>query len=163
MKPFIVGMAILILSLFLYAFNSDLILNRHANADLRTVCEEASVAGTMFIYEDQYGNGNVIFNQDESKKAIEAEIKSMLRLNDDFTPFPASYWQDQVTYKAYFYDDSNTAYPYLFVDPDTGFTHLVKAPTVVITVNAGEARYSLQFLKNGADNIRSAAHTWEER
>jgi len=163
MKPFIVGAAALILSLFCYSFNTDLILNRHANADLRAVCEEASVAGTMFIYKDQYGNGKVVFDQKESIKAIEAEIKSMLKLNDDFTPTSESYWQDQVSYKAHFYDDSNTAYPYLFTDSDTGFTALIKSPTVIVTINAGQGKYALQFLKNGPVNIRSAAHTWDER
>ncbi|MCX7773196.1 MAG: hypothetical protein N2376_08820 [Clostridia bacterium] len=163
MKPFIVGAAALILALFCYSFNHDFGLNRHAVLELRTVCEEASVAGALFYDKSQYSSGRIVFNRQESIKAIEAEIKSMLQLDDDLNPTQESYWQNKITYKAYFYDDSNTTYPYLFVDPDTGFTHLIKTPTIIVTINAGEARYSLQFLKNGADNIRSAAHSWDGR
>ncbi len=163
MKPFIVGVAAFILTLFCYSFNHDFNLNRHALVDLRAVCEEASVAGTLFYYKDQYAVGKIVFNQEESRKAIEAVITSMLELDEELNPVQGSYWQEKVSYKAYFYDDSNTVYPHLYVDPDTGYTHLIKSPTIVVTINAGMARYSLQFLKNGPDNIRSASHTWEGR
>lgn len=163
MKPLIIGAAALVLALFCFSFNHDIGLNRHALVDLRTVCEEASVAGTLFYYKDQYATGKIVFNLEESRKAIEAVIISMLELDEELNPVQGSYWHDKVSYKAYFHDDSNTVYPYLFVDPDTGYTHLIKSPTVVVTINAGKARYSLQFFKNGPDNMRSASHTWEGR
>ncbi len=163
MKPFIVGLAAFLLAITCYSFTHDYNLNRHSLVELRMVCEEASAAGTLFYYKDHYSNGKVVFNQDESRKAIKAVIAAMLRLDCDFEPTQESYWQNQIKYETYFYDDHNTTYPFLFVDPDTGYTHLVKAPTVVVTINAGKARYALQFLKNGSDNIRSAAHTWEGR
>lgn len=163
MKPFILGAAALILALFCYSFNNDLGLNKHANNDLRMVCEEASVAGTLFIQQDQFSEGKIIFNREESIRAIEAIIISMLKLDDSFIPTQESYWQDKVQYKVYFCDDSNTEYPYLFTDPETDFIYLVKEPTVIVTINAGKGRYALQFLKDGPDNIRSAAHTWEGR
>lgn len=163
MKAFIVGAAALILSLFCYAFNTDFNLNKHANNELRFVCEEASAAGTLFLEMNQFSTGRIVFNREESLRAIEAVIISMLKLDVNMNPTSESYWQEQISYNAYFYDDSNTTYPYLFTDPETGFVYLVKKPTVIVTINAGKARYSLQFLKNGPDNIRSAAHAWEGR
>lgn len=163
MKPFIIGLAAFILSITCYSFLHDYNLNRHGLADLRMVCEEASVAGSLFYYTIQYSNGKIVFNQVESKKAVEAVIAAMLRLDNGLNPTRGCYWQNQISYKIHFFDDSNTVYPYLFVDPDTGYTHLVRTPTVVVTINAGKARYTLPFLKNGADNIRSAAHAWEGR
>lgn len=163
MKAFIVGAAALILSMFFYSFNNDFNFNKHANNELRFVCEEASVAGTLFQQKDQYSMGKIIFNQEESIKAIEAVIVSMLKLDENLNPTYESYWQERIRYKAYFYDDNNTTYPYLFIDPDTDFVCLIKEPTVIVTINAGKARYSLQFLKNGPNNIRSAAHTLEGR
>lgn len=163
MKAFLVGAAALILSLFFYSFNNDFNLNKHASNNLRYVCEEASVAGTLFQQKNQFSIGKIVFNQEESLKAIEAVIISMLKLDENLNPTDASYWQDHIIYKAYFYDDSNTVYPFLFTDPDTGFVYLVKNPSIIVTINAGKARYSLKFLRNGAENIRSAAHTWEGR
>jgi hypothetical protein len=163
MKPFIIGVAALLLSLIFYLFLHDFNMNRQAFEDLKVVCEEASVAGALFIDQEEYSEGRIVFNQAESIKAIEAVIKTMLRLDDNMMPTPESYWQEQVTYRTYFYDDSNTVYPYLFVDPETGYTHLIKSPYVVVTINAGEGRYTLPFLRTGLDNIRSSGHTWEDR
>lgn len=163
MKALIVGAASLILALFCYSFNNDFAVNRQANTNLRVVCEEASVAGTLFIEQTQFSNGKIVFNKDESNKAIEAIISSMLKLDGNFNTTGESYWQDKICHKVYFHDDSNTVYPHLFTDPDTGFIHLVKAPTIIVTINAGKGRYALEFLQNGPDNIRSAAHTWEGR
>lgn len=163
MKAFLVGTATIILSLFVFAFNADYNLNKSKNNELRYVCEEAAVAGSLFVKKDHYSSGQIVFNQEESIKAIEAIITSMLKLDKNMNPATGSYWQERITYNTYFCDDSNTAYPYLFTDPDTGFVHLVKKPTVIVTINAGKARYSLQFLNDGPNNIRSAAHSWEGR
>lgn len=163
MKPFIFGIAAFLLAITCYCFTHDFNLNKQQLVDLKTVCEEASVAGTLFYFSDGFSSGSITFNQEESTKAIEAIIISMLRLDENMNPTQQSYWADQVSYKVHFFDDSNTTYPYLFVDPDTSYTHLIKSPTVVVTINAGKGRYSLQFLKGGPDNIRSAAHTWEVR
>jgi hypothetical protein len=163
MKPFIVGAASLLLSIMFYSFLHDFNMNKQALEDLKTVCEEASVAGALFTDNTEYGEGRIVFNQGESKKAIEAVIIAMLELDDHMNPTASTYWQDTVTYKAYFYDDSNTTYPYLFTDPETGYTTLIKAPTVVVTINGGVGRYALPLLRNGAGNIRSSAHTWEGR
>ena len=105
----------------------------------------------------------MIFNKTESIKAIEEVIKVHLNLDDNFMPLHNSYWTEKVTYKAYFYDDNNCTYPYLFTDDITGFSYVIRNPTVVVTINAGKARYSLSFIKSNSDNIRIAAHTWEGR
>lgn len=163
MKTFIIGIAILILSIMIFSFQHDSNLNRHFLNELKVSCEEASVAGALFVDETEYSEGHIVFNQVESIRAIEAVIKETLYLNDDFTPKAESYWTQQVSYTAYFYDDNNTTYPELFTDSDTGFTYVVKAPTVIVTINAGSAPYHLDFLKNLGTNVRSAAHTWDGR
>lgn len=163
MKPFITGVASLLLSLLFYLFLHDYNLNKQALIDLKVVCEEASVAGALFIDEAEYGEGRTVFNQTESIKAIEAIIIAMLELDDDMTPTHNTYWQDQIKYKPYFYDDSNTTYPCLFEDADTGYTVLIKSPTVIVTINAGAGRYSLPMLRTNQDNIRSSSHVWEGR
>lgn len=163
MKPFIIGTAAILLSIIFYSFMHDYNLNKQALEDLKVVCEEASVAGALFIDNTEYGEGKIVFNLAESNKAIEAVIIAMLELDNAMNPTTATYWKEKIAYKTYFYDDSNTTYPCLFSDTDTGYTTLIKAPTVVVTINAGKGRYALPILKNGGDNIRSSAHTWEGR
>ena len=164
MKPFIIGISAFLLSLMFYSFLHDFIQNRQAYSELRIACEEASAAAALFSNTEYYSDGYVAFNQQEAHKAIKAILSNMLRLDDTLLPSPGSYWQSQVKYSAYFMDDSNTIYPYSFIDPETGFEYLVTEPTVIVTVDAGEARYSLNLLQSlGRSNIRSAAHTWKER
>ncbi len=163
MKPFIAGTAALLLSIVFYSFLHDFNLNRQALEELKVVCEEASAAGSLFIDDEEYAEGKIVFNQIESVKAIEAVIIASLELDSNMDPSVATYWQKKITYKAYFIDDRATDYPYLYIDSDTGYTTLIKAPTVVVTINGGKGRYALPLLKNGSDNIRSGAHTWEDR
>lgn len=162
MKTVLFAFPLLIICIMFFSFQHDSNLNRHYLNELKYVCEEASVAGTLFIDNNSYSDGRIVFNRSESIRAIEEVIKYHLNLNDDFTPKPGSYWTDKITYKVYFYDDSNTVYPALFSDIDTGYTHVIKSPTVIVTINAGSAPYHLSFLKNDV-NIRSAAHAWEGR
>lgn len=163
MKPFLIGMASFLLAAMLYSFVHDYNLNRHALNELRLTCEEASAAGALFIQNEDYSRGQKLFNKTESLKAIDAVMQEILKLDEDMNPVMGSYWRDTVQYSAYFYDDSNTVYPYSFEDPSTGFTTLVTEPTVIVTINAGKARYAMTLLMNGPDTIRSAAHEWKER
>jgi hypothetical protein len=125
---------------------------------LRTAAEEASVSATMFIDPQDESEGRIVFNQAEGQKAIKAIIKTMLKTNDSLIPVEGSYWQNQISYNAYFYDDSNTTYPYYFTDPDTGYRFTVNRPSVVVTINAGKARYTIKGVIDETQNLRSAAH-----
>ena len=163
MKPFIIGVATLLFSIMVYSFTHDFMQNKYYYKDLKYVCEESSIAGSLFINTNDYRDGRIVFNQSEALKAIDEQIKGMIRLDNSLQPLINSYWVDKIIYKTYFLDDSNTTYPYTFIDPDTNFTKSVVGPTIVVTINAGKARYNLPLFKNNANNIRSSAHTWEGR
>lgn len=158
MKAFLFGLAAFIFSLFVWLFCHDYNLNHMYYMQLRTATEEASVAAAMFIDPWEESEGRIVFNQAEGHKAIKAIIKSMLKTNDSLIPVKESYWQDQIVYNAYFYDDSNTTYPYYFTDPETGYKFKVNKPSVVVTINAGKARYTIKGIIDETENIRSAAH-----
>lgn len=163
MKVWIFGFICILLLLMYNVFHQDYGLNERHLQDLKVVCEEASVAGALFVDQTEFKDGRIVFNQQESIKAIEAQIQAMLKLSASLSPTSSSYWIDQIKYQAYFFDDSNTTYPHSFTDTDTGYTTLIKQPTVVVTINAGKARYRLPAFKNANDNIRSSSHVWEGR
>lgn len=158
MKAFLFGIAAFIFSLFVWLFCHDYNLNHIYYMQLRTTTEEASVAATMFIDPGEESEGRIVFNQAEGHKAIKAMIKTMLRTDDALNPVEGSYWRDNISYSAYFYDDSNTTYPYYFTDPDTAYRFTVNRPSVVVTINAGKARYTIKGVVDEAQNVRSAAH-----
>ena len=158
MKAFLFGIAAFIFSMFVWLFCHDYNLNHTYYMQLRTAAEEASVAATMFTDPQEENEGRIVFNQDEGHKAIVQMIKTMLKTDDDLNPIENSYWQDRITYTAYFFDDSNTVYPLTFTDPETSFKFEVKKPTVIVTINAGKARYTFDEKAENVSNIRSAAH-----
>lgn len=158
MKAFLFGIAAFFLGLFIWLFCHDYNLNHMYYNQLRTAAEEASVAATMFTYPQEEKEGRIVFNQVEGYKVINAMLESMLKTDDSLNPIEGSYWQDRIKYTAYFFDDSNTSYPQTFTDPETGFAFEVQRASVIVTVNAGKARYTIEGIIDNTANIRSAAH-----
>lgn len=158
MKAFLFGIAAFIFAMFVWLFCHDYDLNHIYYMQLRAAAEEASVAATIFTNPEEENEGRIVFNQEEGHKAIRAMIETMLKTDSDLNPLESSYWQDKITYTAYFFDDSNTAYPQTFTDPETGFIFEVKKPSVIVTINAGKARYTFDEIAKNVSNIRSAAH-----
>lgn len=154
------GACSLLLSIMFFLFMHDYNMNKQAIENLKFVCEEASVAGSLFIDNEQYGEGKIIFNKIEATKAIDAVIISMLNLQTDMTPKSNSYWREKIERKIQFFDNSNTTFPCDFIDSDTGYYILMRGPHVIVTINAGKPRYTLSLLKNGPDSIRSSGHEW---
>ena len=89
-----------------------------------------------------------------------------------------SYWMEQIQYKVYFYDDSEICKVYdngsfereetftygdSHKDDWTTYNTVISDPTVVITINAGLARFRLKSLDPLPDIIRSSSHEWEDR
>jgi len=158
MKAFLFGVAAFFLGLFIWLFCHDYNLHHMHYAQLRTTAEEASVAATLFTYPQEEREGRIVFNQVEGHKAITAMLIAMLKTDDSLSPVEGSYWQDKITYTAYFFDDLNTSYPQTFTDPETGFRFVIQRPSVIVTVNAGKARYTINGTVDNTANIRSAAH-----
>lgn len=163
MKPFLMGVATLIFSLTFYLFIHDYNENKLANNELRIVCEEASVAGSLFIDLEEYSEGRIVFNQGQGDKAIRDIIIKSLKLDESLSPKVNSYWRDPIKYEVYYFDDSNTNFPYYsFKDEliEKDIEIIIKEPQVIVTINAGNGRYTLPFLRNLSDNIRSSSHSW---
>lgn len=165
MKPFLMGIATLIFSLTFYLFIHDYNGNKLANNELRIVCEEASVAGSLFIDLEKYSEGQIVFDQGQGDAAIRDIIIESLKLDESLSPKANSYWSDPIRYEVYYFDDSNTTFepPYRsFKDGliEEDIEIIIKEPQVIVTINAGKGRYTLPFLRNLGDNIRSSSHSW---
>jgi hypothetical protein len=163
MKPFIIGIATILLSIMVMVFNQDYRINKRHSNDLKNVADEAAVSGALFTNLDDFKEGRIVFDRTEGIKALEYKIKKSLYLDDNFNPLDESYWTEKVTYNVYFFDDSNTTYPYQFVDSSTDYTFRVTQPTVIVTINAGKGRYRITAFKSSGSFTRSGAYEWKNR
>lgn len=162
MKPFIIGVGTLILSIFVSLTVSDVKTYQRYNFELKYACEELSATGSLYNDNEEYSNGRKIFNQTEAEKAIREQLKSMLTTDDFLKPLHNSYWTENIELHTYYIDDSNTTFPYLFVDPLTGYTVTFTMPAVAVTINAGNGRFTFPWLFDTGQAIRSASHEWKE-
>jgi hypothetical protein len=160
MKIFVFACVMIVLSTFLMIFQFE--YNNHARhmEKLKYVAEEAAAAATQYYDLPQYSEGKIIFNQSEGTKAADYVIKRNLKLSSSLQPTVSTYWKGPISYKIEFFDDS-TGYPATFyTSDDTGESFILNEPSAVVTISAGEARYTKFFSNN---NIRLASHTWQGR
>lgn len=160
MKVFIFSCVMLVLSAFFTIFQFE--YNNHARhlEKLKFIAEEAAAAATQYYNLTEYAEGKIVFNQAEGIKAAEHILIANLDLTSSLQPTQSTYWRGPMSYDIEFFDDS-TGYPSpLYMSAETGEQFILNQPSVVVTIHAGEARYS-RFFSN--ENIRLASHTWEGR
>ena len=178
MKIFIITVAVVILYSFTLSFTEDYRQAQRNNYRLRYVCEELSATGASFYDQEEFGEGNTIFNTDEGIKAIKDQITHLLSVDSNLVPVANSYWSENMEYKVYFYDDSGICKiykngypereePFTYgsehVDDWTSYNEVIGDPTVVVTINAGPSRFRIKIFDPIPDMIRSSSHEWEAR
>jgi hypothetical protein len=122
--------------------------------------------------------GTTGLNTEEGINAIKGQITSLLSVDNSLTPVDSSYWSEQIEYKVYFYDDSEickvyfngsfereVAFTYGSTHEDdwTSYNIVISDPTVVVSINAGPARFRVKFLDLLQDIIRNSSHEWKGR
>jgi len=177
-KIFIITVAVVILYSFTVVFTQDYRQAQTNSYRLKYVCEELSCTGASFFDREDYSEGYTIFNTEEGLIAIKDQITNLLSVDGSLTPLDNSYWSKQLEYKVYFYDDSEIckiysngnfereeafAYNSTHEDDWTAYNTVISDPTVVVTINAGPARFRVKILDVIPDIIRSSSHEWEGR
>ncbi|MCT4596627.1 MAG: hypothetical protein N4A50_01950 [Vallitalea sp.] len=162
MKPFIFTLAMLILfSIFLtYQVDNNNYIRQLEK--LKNVADECSSSAGLFYDEELYSKGTTIYNQQEGNKVIKYVIRKSLKLEEDLTSSPSSYWKNQIQYKVTYLDNSNTSFPYMYSDEKNGFTKLITKPTIVVEINASKPPFRLKFI-NTRDAIRVSAYEYLDR
>ncbi|MFE5324644.1 hypothetical protein ACFQ88_38990 [Paenibacillus sp. NPDC056579] len=160
MKVFILSIVLVLLATIMMVNSQDHNTAQRYLYDLKFVAEEAAAAAAQYYVKNQYAQGRYQFDQDKGIVAAEYVIKKNLKLDDQFVPLSNSYWQEKITYSIEFFDDLNTTYPYLYQHTSGDFTLAIGDPTVVVTINAGKARYRVL---TAPSLYRTAAHTFKER
>lgn len=161
MKVFIVSAAVIVLYTTFIVFVHDYNMHQRYTYRLKFVAEEAAAGAAQYIQMNPYGNGQVLFNRSESRKAADYLIRTNMELNDNRFPYAESYWTERVSYELEFFDDANTTFPYTYESDDGSLTVTLIDPSVVVTINAGKPRYTI--LSDLPNMVRTAAHTWKER
>jgi len=177
-KIFIITVAVIILYSFTVVFTQDYRQAQRNSYRLKYVCEELSATGASFYDLEEYSEGYTVFIAGEGMGAIRDQMTSLLSVDSSMAPVENSYWSKNVEYKVYFYDDSGICRVYtngslereeafvysdLHKDDWTTYNIVISDPTVVVTINAGPARFRLRFLDPLPDIIRSSSHEWQER
>lgn len=188
MKPFIVGLAIIIFFLFLLVFWQDHLNYRIDRQVLKYCAEEASSSAMLYFRPDEFNTGIKVFDENEGKKAIEQVIRYWLKLGDyEFDGI------GKVSYTAYFFDDytdssgklyyrvikdgqliggdyfkykssmSDGVVEHQFDDGNGKFKYkkYISHPTVVVTINTGRGYFRSSFiLGEEPELVRSAAYEY---
>jgi hypothetical protein len=178
MKIFIITVAVVIVYSFTMVFAQDYRQAQRNSYRLKYVCEELSATGAAFYDLEDYSEGYTIFNTEEGIGAIREQITNLLSVDSSLTPVDNSYWLEPIKYMVYFYDDSGIckvysngsfereeAFTYGSTHEDdwTAYNTVISDPTVVVSINAGPARFRVKFLDVIPDIIRSSSHDWEGR
>jgi len=177
-KIFIITVAVVIVYSFTMVFTQDCRQAQRNSYRLKYVCEELSATGASFYDLKDYSEGYTIFNTEEGIAAIKEQITSLLSVDSGLAPLDNSYWSKQLEYKVYFYDDSEICKVYFngsfereeaftygstHEDDWTSYNTVISDPTVVVSINAGPARFRVKFLESLPDIIRSSSHEWKGR
>ncbi|QSX04913.1 hypothetical protein JYG23_09435 [Sedimentibacter sp. zth1] len=167
MKPFIVGLALCILLLFLIVFQTDNYNCRLESQNLKYCADEASASASLFFDNisvenaNDFTSGYKIFDEKEGIIAIERVIQVYLKTDSSLLPTLKSYWEDKINYTVYFFDDDLICnvytngiktdsfmfnYPFLYTDELLYYNKTIAKPIVIVTINAGKSRYRLNFI-----------------
>lgn len=181
MKNLMVGTAIILVYIIVttVAFDSKMMVEKID--ELGHISKELSATGALFLdYKKGYAEGELIFNDPEGIKAIDGQIKELMKLNSDYSPLDNSYWQSNIKYKTYFYDESGICrvyenkelkdefkfdFPYLHKDNDLDYKETIAKPTVVVSIDAGIPRVRVKSIQEELKNkriIKASGYTWEE-
>jgi hypothetical protein len=178
MKIFIITVAVVIAYSFTMVFAQDYRQAQRNSYRLKYVCEELSATGAAFYDLEDYSEGYTIFNTEEGIKAIKDQLTNLLSVDGSLIPVDNSYWLEPIKYMVYFYDDSGICKVYsngsfereeAFIygstheDDWTEYNTVISDSTVVVSINAGPARFRVKFLDLLPDIIRSSSHEWEGR
>jgi hypothetical protein len=177
-KIFIITVAVVIVYSFTMVFAQDFRQAQRNSYRLKYVCEELSATAASFYDLEDYSDGYTIFDTEEGINAIKEQITSLLSVDSSLTPVDNSYWSEQIDYKVYFCDDSEICKVYFngsfereeaftygttHEDDWTAYNIVISDPTVVVSINAGPARFRVKFLDLLPDIIRSSSHEWKGR
>jgi len=171
-KALFVGCAFLILfSLFnVYQLEQDRFIR--AQEQVKILCDDASVAGALFLDDTAYSKGLNVFDQSLSEPVIKNLITHNMRLDSNLIPLGDSFWVSEIEYWTYYFDDNNIVYVYrngklikqevfvkgtIFTEPLTDYMKIIKEPTVITTIKVEYPSRQLEFL-NWPYIVRSSAY-----
>lgn len=164
MKTLLLGMATILICSYFQVFQFDYNMHQLHLNELKIYTEAAAAAAAQYKDNEEYSHGVFKFNRTEGIKAAEYILKKTLNLNEDFSQKSGNYWVNTVSYTIQFFDDTNTEYNnYTYTDSQSGFSSLITAPTVIISVNCGRARYRLPYISLIPESRRITAHEWVAR
>jgi hypothetical protein len=179
MKSFLIGIATVFLYMIVLGLSFDTKMYLEQIKEVRFIAQEVSATSTLFLDLYDYSQGEIIFNEAEALKAIDAQVKELLKLDATGVPLDSSYWQEPAECLVYFYDDSKVCrvykngvlqntypfeYPYLHQNAEYNHVQTVAAPIAIVNINAGKPRFRFTFFQDEFEDVKvkqTASYTWD--
>lgn len=174
MKTYIIGIAcILIFSGFccLQMMTDKFI---EVESSLKSTANNSANIAALYYNEDEYAEGNRVFNKEEGNKAILFTIKENLKLNNDMT-FKGDLLPDVCHYTVYYFDEigkmskyqddsfintETITFPYEFVEEKSNYKKTISKATIIVTIDAGRFDYPLVFIQD-PKLVRTSAYEYK--
>ena len=152
MKPLIVGLALIILTMYMLTFQSEMYVDRIEVQKVKFCAENAANSAMLFFNQQDFFNGIKKYNVSSGIKAIEKVISQALVTDLNLKPLDNSYWGEKIEYTAVFFHGDNICqiyengslkqefsyqFPYLYEDEKTGYKKTISEPGIIVTIDCG--------------------------
>lgn len=167
MKNFIVTIGVLFVMIIFSVYQVDSNMLMQKQEELKYIADEAADTAALCYDDEEYGDGNLVIEDDVANAAVLDILKKNLSLDVNLKP-TRGYWKDTLSYTVYYFDDSlsqrtytNGAYvsssPFtygeMFEEPTTGYRKVITEPTAIVTLHAGAPRIRLDSLSGVLPDI----------
>lgn len=162
MKVLITTCALALLFTMFTIFQSDNNQYLRYQERLKYEADNCADAAVLFYDEESFAEGIKIFKKEDGNAAIKYLMKRNLSLDDSFTSKNMMI-SEQHDYYVYYFDGNGemsayhkdhlvdsayVGFPYLFKEQLTGYEQMVYEATVIVTIDAGKADYTLSFISD---------------
>lgn len=162
MKTLIISAGLLAIWLMFSNFQTENNKYIRFQEDVKYQVDELANVGAMSFEEEDYSKGFFVFKYNENINNIEQVLKLNLNLDASLTPKNNSFFSKKVNYYVYYFDDSKIArkykngalietfsydYGYEFTESLNGYKHKINNPSVVVTLDIGEPKFTNEFVK----------------
>jgi len=165
MKPFITGIALLMIFVSIMLFESDNYDIRLKYTEVKNTADIASCSASTFYNYDLFSNEEIkIFYEEEGLIAVDNIVdlyanSRKYKLIDKYVYFFNDNHICNVYYNRKKIISFHFEYPYLFEDISLKYNKIISKASIVVTLDAGEAVYHLKCLTS-PKIIRSSGYEY---
>lgn len=162
MKVYLVAAATITIFAMFMVFQADNDQYLRQQVYLKQVANDCSNAASLYYDQEQYADGYKVFDKLNGNKVIKSLLETNLEPHMDFEYY--TYYFDESGKRTDFKGEQRISvqtitYPYKFYEPLTEYEKTVEGPIVIVTIDAGNKDYRLDFITD-PKLIRTSGHEY---